>query len=71
LNQSNDRLGRKVNIGIDKHEKVSIRLIKKASDGDVTSSVDKGLILGRVNHEMDVVFDALNLKPKNTRCKSL
>ena len=63
--QSDDRHGIKVNIGVDKQKKVRLGLGHESRNRQVTGSVDQRLVLGRVEHELNAANGAQMLKFQN------
>jgi len=63
--QSNDRHGVKVNVGVDKQEKVGLGFGHEPRNRKVTGSVDQRLVLGRVEHELNAANGAQMLKFQN------
>jgi hypothetical protein len=63
--QTDDRHGFKVNIGVYKQKKVRLGLGHEPLNGQVTGSVDQRLVLGRVEHELNAANGAQMLKFQN------
>jgi hypothetical protein len=55
-----------VDIGVDKHEIVRIRLLHEAPHGHVAGPVHKTLILRRVEQELNLFAHQQKLEPKDT-----
>jgi len=68
VNQTHDRLGIKVNIGINEQEVGRLGLLHEARDGQVTGSVHERLVLGRVEHHLDTALRTQTLETKHGLC---
>ena len=65
FDESDDRFGFEMDIGIDKHEMGTIRLVKKPSDRDVSGSGNQGFILGSIVHELDPLYGTESLETEH------
>jgi hypothetical protein len=62
LEQSDNRLWVKVNVGIDKHKVSTVSLLVKTGDGYVTRAVDKGLVFGSIQHHLNSIHCTYTLE---------
>ena len=65
LDEANDGLGVKVNIGVNKQKVSRLGLLHKTGDGEVTGPMDQRLILGRIKHHLDAVLGTRTLETKH------
>jgi len=66
LEQAHDRFRIEMDVSIDKQKVGRLRaLLVKARHSQVTGPVDKGLVLGRVEHHLDPIGRAQTLETKH------
>jgi hypothetical protein len=71
LDESDNRLGLKVDIGIYKHKVLGIILLHKPTNGNISGAVDEALILSRVNVQLDPLPNQEELELEDTNGKLL
>jgi len=65
LDETDNRLGVKVNIGINKQKVSRLSLLHETGNGEITGPMDQRLILGRIKHHLDTVLGARTLETKH------
>jgi len=65
LEETNHRLGIKVNIRVDKQKVSRLGLLHEPSNRQVSGTMDKRLILGRIKHHLNTVHSARTLETEH------
>jgi hypothetical protein len=65
LEETDHRLGIKVNICVNKQKVSRLSLLHEPSNGQVSGTMDERLILGRIKHHLNTVHSARTLETKH------